>query len=80
MDCVYDVLRRRLSGACVLTRFGFAWFVLAYVLMLIGMVAWFRHAATYVDNILKKATSAELPVEQRTKYLAINLKTPSNWA
>jgi putative ABC transport system substrate-binding protein len=36
----------------------------------------YRHAATYIDKLLRGAKAADLPVEQMSKYdLVINLKT-----
>jgi putative ABC transport system substrate-binding protein len=42
----------------------------------IDFVDLWRHAATFVDKILKGAKPADLPVEQATKFVTIvNLKT-----
>ena len=65
--------RQRLPGA-----YGFREFVDGSGLMYYttDLPAMWRHAATYVDKILKGAKPADLPIEQPTKFeLVINLKT-----
>src|SRR4029077_1275318 len=58
--------------------YSIRFFVAAGVLMSYGIdqVEIFRHAASYVDRILRGANPADLPVEAPTKYETIlNLKT-----
>jgi len=60
-------------ASCGFIEFARAGGFLAYGVDFLGM---WRHAATFVDKILKGSKPADLPVEQPTKFeLAINLKT-----
>jgi putative ABC transport system substrate-binding protein len=63
----------RLPSVCGPVQFAEAGCLLSYSA---PELALYRHAATYVDKILKGAKPADLPVEQPTKFeLVINLKT-----
>lgn len=63
---------RRLPAAYGLREHVVAGGLLSYA---VALTENYRHAATYVDRIMKGAKPAELPVEQPTKYeLVINLK------
>ena len=63
----------RLPTVCGPVQFAEAGCLLSYSA---PELALYRHAATYVDKILKGTKPADLPVEQPTKFeLVINLKT-----
>ena len=66
-------IQRRLPGMYVFSLYPQAGGLMSY-----GANAehLYRHAADYVDKILKGAKPADLPVEQPTKFeLVINLRT-----
>ena len=81
-DAMYLVERANLQELMQTTRLPAAYALREHVvaggLLSYGanLAANYRHAATYVDKILKGAKPADLPVEQATKFeLVINLKT-----
>jgi putative ABC transport system substrate-binding protein len=82
VDVMFDVERTRIAELAAKSRLptvaGLANLAEAGGLMSYGSNTTdnFRHAATYVDKILKGAKPADLPVEQPTKFeLVINMKT-----
>ena len=81
-DSIFNSHRTRLADLAARSRLPAAYGVRESVeaggLMSYGpsLLESYRRAATYVDQILKGAKPAELPVEQPTKFeLVINLKT-----
>jgi len=81
-DVLITAFRRRIAALAASNRlptmYGFREFPDDGGLISYGpsLVALFRHAASFVDKILKGAKPADLPVEQPTKFeLVINLKT-----
>jgi putative tryptophan/tyrosine transport system substrate-binding protein len=78
----FFVERRRLAGLAVKNRLAMVGntreFAEAGALIAYGTdyAENFRHAADYVDKIIKGAKPADLPIQQPTKFeLVINLKT-----
>jgi putative ABC transport system substrate-binding protein len=66
-------LRNRLPSCAVARQLAEAGFLLSYGADLLDL---YRRAAGFVDKIFKGAKSADLPVEQPTRFeLVINLKT-----
>ena len=50
--------------------------VLSFLSYAVSLVESYRHAASYVDKILRGAKPADLPIEQPTRLtLAVNLNT-----
>jgi putative tryptophan/tyrosine transport system substrate-binding protein len=81
-DAMYFAERAKLQELMQTTRLPVAYALREHVVAG-GLLSYtsdlavnFRHAAKYVDKILKGAKPADLPVEQPTKFeLVINLKT-----
>ena len=70
---VEAALKHRLPGIYWAREYGEAGGLLTYGA---GLVDLRRHAAIYVDKILRGARPADLPIEQPTKFdLVVNLKT-----
>jgi putative ABC transport system substrate-binding protein len=66
-------VQHRLPGIHLLRDYAEAGLLLTYGP---NLQAHYRHAATYIDKILKGAKPADLPVEQPTKFdLVVNLRT-----
>jgi putative tryptophan/tyrosine transport system substrate-binding protein len=66
-------IKYRLPMASSIREFAEAGFLLSYSPNILSV---YRHAAKYVDRLLKGANPSELPIEQPTQFeLVINMKT-----
>src|SRR5262249_29885505 len=74
LQSLVDLARRhRLPTTSVFPHYGEAGLLMNYGPNLYGL---YRHAATYVDKILKGAKPGDLPVQRPARFeLIINLKT-----
>ena len=70
---IAEVARHRIPAVYTLRAFAVSGGLISYG---VDLADPWRHAASYIDRVLKGANPGELPVQQPTKFeLVINLKT-----